>query len=310
MIIGIIAGVVAMVVLIALAGLYAIYRVAFYYNAEGKSPYDYNVTEQIALIKEQLDNGIQALLQEPYTDVETVAHDGIVLRAKYYQYAMDAPLVICMHGYQGDSVRDFSGSFYIYKRMGYNILLVDQRAHGRSQGHTTTFGNKEHLDCLSWVAYAEKSLNAQAIVLTGVSMGGATVINASAKAPQSVKCVIADCPYDTPRNIITTVMSSVLKSKARLLYPIVKCSARLYARCDIDAYSPLSAIPNAVVPVMLIHGDADDFVPPSMSIAIHDVAPAKSSLQLIPNAGHTLSRLVAPELYEQLVRDFIQQYIQ
>ncbi len=309
MIIGIVAGCIAMIAIIVIARLYVVYRAAFFFDDSDKTPYDYHVTPQIAAIKEQFDEAIAELLAEPCTEVETNATDGIALRARYYQYAEGAPLLIFFHGYQGNYARDCAGAFYVYKRMGYNLLLVDQRAHGASGGNATTFGNKEHLDCLCWISYAEEVLGAKDIVLAGVSMGGATVINASTKVPASVKCVVADCPYDTPKNIVTTVISGVLKLNATLLYPLVKWSARMFGRFDLEANSPLSSVTSAIVPILLIHGDADDFVPASMSIAIHNAAPQKSSLHLIKDAGHTLSRMIAPAEYAKVVSDFVHAHV-
>ncbi len=305
----IIVGCIGGVVLVGLLVLLAVYFAAFFNKSQDTSPYDYNVTPQILEIKETFDEAINAFLLEPYIDVETEAEDGVILHARYYQHKKDAPLAILLHGYRGQAIRDWAGTFYIYRRMGFSVLLVDQRAHGQSKGYSTTFGNKEHLDCLKWIAWSERELHAQNILLTGVSMGGATVINASPKVPKSVKCIIADCPYDTPKNIVSIVVSGALNLNAKILYPIIKCSARIFGGFDLDGTSPLSAIKDAVVPILLIHGEADDFVPASMSVALHDVAPQKSQLHLVNGAGHTLSRLVAPDEYEGVVRAFVKKHL-
>ena len=122
----------------------------------------------------------------------------MTLVGKYYEYKKDAPIEILFHGYKGNGERDLSGGIERCFKIGRSAIIVDQRGAGESDGHTITFGIKEHLDAIKWAEYASNRFGSDAkIILTGLSMGAATVLMASGKKlPDNVKCIlaIADIP--------------------------------------------------------------------------------------------------------------------
>ena len=131
----------------------------------------------------------------PYRRVTIVARDGTRLAARYHHVADGAPLEIQCHGYRGHAVRDFCGGNPLAAEMGHNTLLIDQRAHGESEGRCITFGIRERFDILDWVEYATRELGAEKILLVGISMGGASVLMAGGEPlPTAVRGIIADCP--------------------------------------------------------------------------------------------------------------------
>ena len=87
----------------------------------------------------------------PYEDVYIKSYDGKKLHGRYYHYSDDAPVDICFHGYRGTLIRDFCGGAQICFECKHNVLVVDQRAHGLSEGNIITFGIKERFDCLAWI---------------------------------------------------------------------------------------------------------------------------------------------------------------
>ena len=97
---------------------------------------------------------IRELEAVPFENASTVSYDNLKLVARYYHVKDGAPLHIQFHGYRGSGIRDFCGGNKIAREMGHNVLLVTQRASGRSGGKTITFGIKEYRDCLSWIEYA------------------------------------------------------------------------------------------------------------------------------------------------------------
>ena len=146
---------------------------------------------------------IDEMEKVPYEQVYITSYDGTKLAAKYYHISDSAPLQIQFHGYRSTAIRDFSGGFQLAQKMGRNTLVVDQRANGKSGGTTITFGIKEKYDCLEWIKYAVDRFGNIPIMLTGVSMGGATVLMASElDLPENVKCIVSDCPYTSPYEII------------------------------------------------------------------------------------------------------------
>lgn len=256
---------------------------------------------------------VQELMAElsaiPCEDVYITSFDGLKLHGRYYRAAGQAGRVleIMFHGYNGNALRDFCGGHKIARESGHDILLVDQRAHGQSEGKTISFGINERCDLLSWLQYVEARFGADEyrIILSGVSMGAATVLMAAELAlPAAVKGIIADCGYTSPRAIIRKVMKDAGFCPA-LLYPFVRLAARLAGGFDLDEASAVESVRHCRVPVLIIHGEADGFVPCSMAREIYAACACDKELLLVPGADHVMSYIVDTERYEETVRRFI-----
>lgn len=286
------------------------YKLAFYYEDPLASPYEYGDSEQVRPCKTALDAAIADFLAQPYEEVSIRSHDGRKLMAKYYHAADGAPLQIFCHGYKGNAIRDFCGSQKVARELGHNILLIDQRCHGNSEGHTITFGILERRDVLGWIRWANDRFGQIPILLSGVSMGAATVLMASGMdLPENVKAVVADCPYDAPSNIIKKVLGQDMGMSVKLVYPLIRFGGMVYGKFNLDADSPVAAVQKAKVPILLIHGDDDRFVPYEMSCNIHAAAPETIAFHTIPGAGHALNYACAPEAYCEILREFTQTYL-
>ena len=147
--------------------------------------------------------------------------------------------------------------------------------------------------------------NVAKIILTGVSMGAATVMMASAEElPKNVVSVLADCGYSSAKEIILKVIKE-MKLPAGLLYPFVKLGARIYGGFDLEETSPMEAIQKTKLPIILIHGDDDAFVPHYMSEKLYEACGAKyKKFVTIEGAGHGLAFPQNEEKYLGALRDF------
>ena len=266
--------------------------------------------EQYEPYNEGLLKTIERMLPEFYEEIYITAKDGIRLYGKYYELYKNAPIVLFFHGYRSSSIRDGNGLFALCKKYGYNILMIDQRAHGKSEGKTMTFGVLERYDVLNWVEYVIERMGKDAeIVLAGISMGAATVLMASdLELPDNVKGIMADCPYSSPKEILNCVLES-LKFPAGVVYPLARWSAMIYGRVDIEQASAKDAVKSCKVPILFIHGDDDRFVPCSMSRQCYDACGGDKRLVLVKNAGHGISYCVDGELYEREVMAFMEKVL-
>ena len=156
----------------------------------------------------------------PYEPVSIRSFDGLTLTGKYYEYAPGAPMELMFHGYRGSAERDLCGGVQRCFRLGRNVLLVDQRTSGQSDGHVISFGINEHRDCLAWVDFCVEKFGPDVtIILTGISMGAATVLMAAGKPlPHQVKGVLADCGYTTARAMIEKTIRE-MHLPVQLAYP-------------------------------------------------------------------------------------------
>lgn len=257
----------------------------------------------------QLVEWIKETRSMPFERVSIKSFDNLTLRGKYYEYKKGAPLEIMFHGYRGNSEKDLCGGVQRCLHLQRNVLLVDQRAGGESEGKVITFGINESKDCVRWANFAaEKFGKDTKIILTGISMGAATVLMATGRElPENVVCVLADCGYSSPTRIIKKVMAD-RNYPAELMYPFVKLGARLFGKFDIEETSALEAVKKSDIPVIFIHGEADDYVPCDMSREMCKVCKAPKVLVTVPDAGHGLAYLKDREGYFKTLREFAKEH--
>lgn len=241
----------------------------------------------------------------PCKDIFITSFDGLKLHGRYYEKYVGAPLEIMFHGYRGNSTRDMSTGVKRAFRCGRNALIVDQRASGLSEGHVISFGINERRDCLSWVNYVVDNFSKdQKIILSGVSMGAATVMNASSMdLPSNVIGVLADCGYNKPEDIIKKCVKD-MKLPPNLCYPFIKLGAKIYGKFNLDEACPIESISKCKLPVIFIHGDKDDFVPHYMSVKLYEACKSRKQFVSIKNAAHGISYLADPTTYVDELNKF------
>ena len=265
-------------------------------------------TEQYNVFRAQSEKMIRDTLSIPYEDVFITSFDGLRLHAKFYAASeRKAPVQIMFHGYKSSAERDFCGGLREGIDGGFNVLLVDQRAHGESEGKYLTFGVNERFDCLSWASYAaERFGNDVKIYLYGISMGAATVLMASAlPLPKSVSGIVADCGYTSPKAIICSVLRDH-HVPAVPVYAVARLGARLFCGFDLDAASAPDALSRSHIPVLFIHGDDDRFVPCRMSRENFEASAAEhKKLLIVHNAGHGLSYMLDRPAYLSALHEFL-----
>ena len=236
--------------------------------------------------------------------VSVISADGLKLSGRYRQIKEGAPLHIQFHGYRSYAPRDFSGNSVLAERLGFNTLSVDQRAHGDSEGRVISFGVKERWDVVTWARYAAERFGGP-IFISGISMGGATVLTASElELPENVVGIIADCPYSSPELIIKKVARG-MGFPAGLCWPFAYLGALLFGGVLMKgSVSALNALKKNRLPVLIIHGDADSFVPVQMSRDLKEAGGDRVRLEIFPGADHGMSFLADEARYEALLRDF------
>ena len=241
----------------------------------------------------------------PTQDMWITSHDGLKLHATYYEFAPGAPIELMFHGYRGTAERDLCGGVRRCFSLGRSAFIVDQRTSGQSEGKVITFGIHESRDLHCWVDFMVEHFGRDVkIILTGISMGASTVMIAAGQdLPPQIIGALADCGYTSAKEIIKKVMRQI-HLPADLLYPMVRLSAKLYGRFDPEEFSPIESMAHCKVPIIFAHGEADDFVPCSMSVENHRVCTARKALITTPGAGHGLCYPADEEGYLSALRNF------
>lgn len=259
--------------------------------------------DPVAQWRHLIDPAVAALKSERWEDVFVTSHDGLKLHAVFFDRGA-ADTVLCFHGYRSTPFGDFSigGTFYLNE--GYNVLFIDQRAHGRSEGKYITFGVKERLDVKTWVEYIAPRTSGR-LFLSGISMGAATVLMASDLDLPKVVGIMADCGYTSPHAIIKKVIGDMHLPPLPIL-PLTDLWCRLLAKFSHYEYSTVKAVSRSKVPILFVHGRADNFVPCAMTEETYEACTSEKELIVVEQAGHGLSFLVERERCEAAARAFME----
>lgn len=290
---------------IALCAGILIYCYVYAFRGDSKrqsTPYDVPTSG----FKDKVIKNIMCLMNTPYEDVEIMSDDSLRLYGRYYHFKDGAPVAIMMHGYRSNSYRDCNGAFQLALKYGLNVLMPDQRAHGKSQGKTISFGVKERRDCALWVDYLTNRLGKDIkIILVGLSMGAATVMMASDLVPpENVKGIIADCGFSSPADILKEVAAQ-MHYPVKPTYFFLRLGARIFGGFDPEEHSAVKSLRHTSIPVLFIHGENDDFVPCRMSRECHDACASKKQIFTVKNAAHGTSYYLNTEGYGKTVSDFL-----
>ena len=290
------------IALVLLIGAYICYSITFKRKKEGPDD-PFNGLDMPGF--GPFVSGIHAMIRKlqpiPYEDVYIKSHDGLKLHARYYHKVDGAPIIIKVHGYNGCPTRDFCGGGVEALDKVYNVLLLDQRAHEYSEGKTTCFGIKEKYDVRDWAKYLVKRFGKKTkIVIYGISMGAATVLMVSGmkRLPKNIVGVMADCSYTSPKDIIIKVATKDMHIPGKLCFPLIWLGARIFGRFNLTSDSPVKAVRRNKLPLLIVHGLADTFVPPYMSKKIYEEATTEDKkLLLFKGAGHRISYMNNRDVY-------------
>lgn len=308
------------VILIIVAGLsllffgscYVCFKMAFYVSNKEKIKKEDDMPPGDVYLPyyEQMREWRRELKTFKQEEVSITSHDGLTLRGTYYEQFEGEPVEIMFHGYRGYLERDLCGGLQRCHKLKKNVLAVDHRGHGNSDGNITTFGIKERYDVKSWAEYACNRFGKDVkLIVTGISLGAATVLMASSLSlPESVVGVIADCGFSSPKEIICSVIRQ-MHLPPKIFYPFVKLGARIFGRFDIEETSAEEELRKTNLPVMLIHGDQDDLVPCEMSLKNKKASKGVCELEIFEGAGHGTAYLSDPDRYVKVLKDFENKYL-
>ena len=234
-------------------------------------------------------------------DLHMNSFDGTKLHATWVPHENARGTVLLVHGYHSCIYTDFGLALEPYYNMGMNILLPDQRCHGKSGGRFTTFGVKESRDMLEWINYHNQQFGSQSMLLSGLSMGAATVMFlADEDLPENVKYCVADCGFTSPKQIISKVFRDVVHIPAGSVIWAADLFARVFAGFSLEEKNSLRTLQENKLPFFFVHGLADDFVPCEMTKRSFEACAGEKHLLLVEGAGHGVSYIHAKKKYNEM----------
>lgn len=218
-------------------------------------------------------------------------------------------LVVACHGARSSGLGEF---VFLGKKLydeGYTLVMPDHRGCGESDGRFLGYGTHESVDTYLWVDYAKEHFPQHSIYLLGVSMGGATVLMMSPKAKENgIKAIIADCAYTSAWNEFSYHLCKGFHLPDFPIMNIADMYCRLLAGYGFKDASPITAVEKSSVPVLFIHGSADDFVPYYMMNELYEACKSEKYMLSVEGAEHARAYYTAPEKYFSALEEMIKKY--
>lgn len=252
------------------------------------------------------------LSEQNFTEYEITSDDGIKLHGYFLPAEKKTKkYIFCSHGYRSCAKTGFALITKSLHESGFNVFLIDQRGCGESEGKHITFGNKESKDCLKWINFMLDTFGKDIeICIYGVSLGSATVMlmTGDNALPENVKFAVADCGYTSAWNEFSNVLDVIGPAK----YPIL-VGADLFCKAlagfDFKNTNALESVKHAKIPILFIHGGADDFISPVMCYELYQAtsAPYKDIL-IVDGAWHAKSYATDSATYEKKFTEFADRF--
>lgn len=247
-------------------------------------------------------------------DLSLKSIDGLEMKAWYLPAENESKkFVICVHGHKCNGPDEFSHMMPLYHYdLGFNYLLPDLTAHGRSEGKYIGFGSFDSMNILRWVDYLIDRFGEDIeIVLHGISMGAATVMLCNEmNPPKQVKCVIEDCGYTSAFDEMSNTLKNMIGFKFDFLVKMASIVCKIKAGYRFEDADPLGNMNKAKNPMLFIHGETDSYVPFSYGKMLYEACPVEKDCMWVPNTIHAFSYYNAKDQYDEKVKGFIAKHLE
>lgn len=243
------------------------------------------------------------------------ANDGTKLQGYYVkadQPTTKTALVIHGFGVDHKAMTPYATMFH---EKGYNVLLIDNRAAGKSGGQYIGYGFLEAKDAKQWTQeIVQRNGTDSQIVVMGASLGGATTMMLSGmNPPQQVKAYVEDAGYHSISEELlfqANAMYHLPKWLAKPLVKIVSLYSKIFAGYSYQQGEVGQYLAKNQRPMMFIHGASDTFVPTKFVYENYHDQKGPKKLLVVPKAEHVKSYAQLTNKYEEQVEKFLSNYLQ
>ncbi len=252
-----------------------------------------SLAERFVFIPDSGDPGpVPALAGVEGRDVELTAEDGVALHGWWWSADPDAPAVVFFHGNAGNlGIRTPTARALVER--GLSVFVLSYRGYARSEGSPSEEGViRDGAAALEWVA--REAGGRDRVVLHGRSLGGFVALGVASRVEPSVAGVVVESSFTT------------LEEMAREVYPFLPSFLFRRLRGHFDNMAAASSLE---VPLLVIHGTADDLIPPRMGERLYQAAAEPRDWLPVSGAGHNDLPLVGGTEYWDRVAAFVRESV-
>ena len=214
------------------------------------------------------------------------SYDGLKLHAlKITNNPESHKWILIVHGL-GSYCGGMLDQMYEADYRGFNILAIDMRGCGMSEGMYTGLGWTEHYDLISWINYLLSQDPDAKIALYGLNAGAAAIMNATGDyLPSAVKCAVEDGGFSGIKEIVTYGIRKYAKIDGRMFIPSVDLYVRNILHFSMNDVDTVRQLKQSSTPTLFMHGAQDDVVPTSMVFDCYYACAAEKDLFTSEGAG-------------------------
>lgn len=298
-----------LIILLLLLGIIYFAVVWFFYSLSLTRRFKVPVEKMVppaALKKIEANN--RRLMEHPNERVIMTSRDGLKLVGHWFHRPDAKRTLLLCHGWRSNWKIDFAAaSLWLYDNQ-CNLLLIEQRAQGESEGKYMGYGITERLDVVDWANWCVRQEPELPLYLYGTSMGAATVLMASGETlPPQVKGIIADSGFLSPYEELKDFGKRIFHVPEYPFMLTLNWMARAFAKVDLKGTSTREALAKNTLPVLLFHGTNDSFVSSWMSQKNHEAGRGNTRLFLFEGVSHCASYATHTEEYRQAVLELFRE---
>lgn len=233
-----------------------------------------------------------------------IQNKGLNLFGEYYDFGCDRCVMI-LSG-RTESLR-YGYYFAIpYSEIGFNVLVVDPRAHGESDGKFNTIGFEESSDDIAWLEFLRDTYGMNTVIFHGICIGAAGGMYAitSDNCPDNVKGIVTEGMY---ANFGESMKNHLIERNkpVGLVYPLINFWMKHYTGHTMDK-GPIDVIHKMDKPILMLHSKEDKYSTPEYAQKLYDACPSKNKrLVWHEHGAHSMLRPTDTERYDTAIKTFI-----
>ena len=242
---------------------------------------------------------------EKMSEADITSFDGLHLHAEYYDFGGDSA-VIFLPG-RCECLRYSCYFAKPYADMGINILVIDTRCHGKSDGKYSTIGLLESRDVRSWCEYLERERGIKKVWLHAICLGGAAALKACVGegAPENIKGIVAEGPYVTFRETYKQHLIQ-LKKPVWPLVDLIMMRIKRVTGADYRDVAPIRLCREYAKHILYIFGEEDVFSLPKKSRELFAATKSETKrIVWLPTGRHSHLRPNNKDAYDKAIREYI-----
>lgn len=286
---------------------YVIYHVLLVRNKPEKWGRECSIPEDEEY-RQMFDEGLEwnELYKDKKKEVE-ITSEGYKLVGEYFDFGASKAVIII-----AGRMESLLYDYYFaepYRKSGYNVLVIDNRAHGLSEGKHNSLGQKEYKDILAWGKLLHDTFGNRGVVLHGICIGSAAALFAltDKNCPDYMEAMVAEGMYTT---FYESFKNHMIEDK-HPLFPFaleVMLHIRIFSGVNVLTNGPIKRIDKLDRPILFLHSKMDTFSLPEKAEELFEKCSGKKKIVWYNRGAHSRIRANNKKEYDEAIESFLQNY--